>query len=278
VEEKVDGSQFSFGKFGGELQFYSKNARVYPEAAGMFAKGVEAISSLSVFMQEGWLYRGEYLQKPKHNVLAYDRVPANHVILFDVTTGPETFLSREDKQAVAEKLGLEIVPSIVVDVTNMDALMAAMDRVSCLGGQKMEGLVFKNYTRFGRDSKPLFGKYVSEAFREIHGAEWKAANPTRSDILQTLIQAHRTPARWNKAVQHLREEGKLTQTPKDIGPLIKEVQRDVFAECTEDIKEALFKWAQGQISRGVIAGLPEFYKQELARSQFEASDGQAAAV
>jgi hypothetical protein len=96
--------------------------------------------------------------------------------------------------------------------------------------------------------------------------------------LQTLIQAHRTPARWNKAVQHLREEGKLTQTPKDIGPLIKEVQRDVFAECTEDIKEALFKWAQGQISRGVIAGLPEFYKQELARSQFEASDGQAAAV
>lgn len=269
VEEKVDGSQFSFGVFGGELVFFSKNTRVYKEAAGMFSNGVTAISNIADRLFPEWLYRGEYLQKPKHNVLAYDRTPANYVILFDVTTGPETYLGRGEKLLEADRIGLEVVPSFQVDVKNMGALQSLLNTQSVLGGQKVEGLVFKNYSRFGKDGKPLFGKYVSEAFREVAGGEWKAANPSKSDVIQLLINKLKTPARWNKAVQHLKEAGVLTNSPQDIGKLIKEVQEDIILECGGMIKDELYNWARGQIQRGVIGGLPEWYKLELAKSQFE---------
>lgn len=268
VEEKVDGSQFSFGVLDGQLRFYSKNQEVYPESAGMFDEGVKAVSDLAGRLQQGWLYRGEYLRKPKHNALAYDRVPSRHVILFDVTVGPESFLSRRDKEGVADKLGLEIVPAVEVTQFDKEHLDTMLDRVSVLGGQKVEGLVFKNYTRFGRDGKPLFGKYVSPAFREIHGGAWKKANPGKADMIDMLIQAYRTPARWDKAIQHLRERGLLTDSPKDIGLLIKEAQEDLFKECGQEIADKLWDWAQGKIGRGVISGLSEYYKKKLMESQF----------
>lgn len=42
-----------------------------------------------------------------------------------------------------------------------------------------------------------------------------------------------------------------------------------LAECHEEIKEQLFKWAWKSISRQVTAGFPEFYKDLLAKKQFE---------
>lgn len=269
VEEKIDGSQFSFGVFDDGLHFYSKNQRVYPEVAGMFKQGVEAILSLEKQLTPGYMYRGEYLQKPKHNALAYSRTPTNHVVLFDVQPEPHHFLSRDRKVDLACRLGLEFVPSFQVDVKDMASIQEIMKNVSMLGGQKMEGLVFKNYERFGKDGKPLFAKYVSEAFREVHKGEWKLANPQKKDIVQTVIDKYRTPSRWHKAVQHLREAGTLTDSPKDIGALIAETQRDVFEECGEEIKEALYNWAKRAIGSGVSSGIPQWYKKVLEDNQFE---------
>lgn len=76
-------------------------------------------------------------------------------------------------------------------------------------------------------------------------------------------------ARWNKAVQHLKERGEFTESPKDIGPLIKEVQHDIAEECSDEIKDALYRYAIKHIQRGVVAGLPEWYKEELLKSQFD---------
>ena len=112
------------------------------------------------------------------------------------------------------------------------------------------------------------GKYVSEAFKEVHGGEWRENNPTNRDVIDRLILMYRTPARWAKAVQHLRDAGKLTDSPKDIGPLIKEVQVDVEAECADEIKEQLYRHAISHIRRAISGGLPEWYKQELMKSQF----------
>ena len=41
-------------------------------------------------------------------------------------------------------------------------------------------------------------------------------NPNRGDMIALLIQELTTPARWQKAVQHLREDGKLEGSPRDI--------------------------------------------------------------
>lgn len=277
VEEKIDGSQFSFGVFehadGKDLRCRSKGAQlniIAPDA--MFSRGVETAKRLTDQLHVGWTYRAEYLMKPKHNALAYDRIPKDHVILFDINTGEESYLSYDEKQAEAERLGLEIVPKMFEGmITDVQHFRTLLDTVSCLGGQKIEGVVIKNYQRFGRDKKVLLGKFVSEAFKETHAKEWKASNPNRTDVVEALIATLKTDARWHKAVQHLREAGTLEDSPRDIGHLMKEVPKDVEKEEADYIKGKLYEWAWPQIRRGIIAGLPEWYKDRLLERQFEAS-------
>lgn len=271
IEEKVDGSQFSFGKFNGELKIRSKGVEMNIHAPEkMFNKAAATVLELADKLQEGWTYRAEYLQKPKHNTLAYERTPNMHLIVFDVNTGDETYLSYEDKKIECDRLGLEVVPLLFKGrVNNHQFILELMDRVSVLGLQKIEGVVVKNYTRFGLDRKALMAKHVSEAFKEVHHRDWDERNPGPSDIIDQITLRLRTPARWEKAVQHLKEQGKLTNTPKDIGALMKEIVSDTLAEEQGWITEKLHSWAMDKVKRGLNRGVPEWYKNRLLESQFE---------
>ena len=271
VEEKVDGSQFSFSvNADGVLSCRSKGAVVeVEEPEGMFKAGVESAKALAPDLTPGWVYRGEYLQKPKHNTIAYARIPARHVILFDIDRGGQDYLDADEKRTEAGRLGLEVVPTFHEGpLASLDELKALLERDSCLGGAKPEGFVLKRYDRFGEDKKTLMAKYVTEAFKEVHGKEWKAANPSRMDVVQSLTVRYKTEARWQKAVQHLREAGTLDGSPKDIGALLREVPTDVRKECEQDIKDALFAYAWPHIQRGITAGLPQWYKDQLAQQAF----------
>lgn len=282
VEEKLDGSQFSFGVFPGpclddnntfmnELKVRSKGVVMEVSAPEkMFHKAVASVVAVEHMLRPGWTYRAEYLSKPKHNTLAYDRAPAGFLAIFDINAAEESYLSHPDKAAEAARLGFDVVPLIYQGrIATVDQFRAMLDRVSFLGGQKVEGVVVKNYNRFGPDKKALMGKFVSEQFKEAHTGAWKEANPGKQDVVQRLVEGLATQARWMKAVQHLRERGELTDSPKDIGTLIKETQADILAECKEDIIDALYKWASPHILRGAIRGLPEWYKEELLKKQFE---------
>jgi hypothetical protein len=271
VEEKVDGSQFSFGLIGGEIVMKSKGAAVTQESPeGMFKLAARSVSELAGDLRPGFTYRCEYLQKPKHNTLCYGRVPARNMIVFDINTGTETYLSRAEKEAESQRLGLEIVPRLFEGmVASPESLFSLLENESVLGGCKIEGIVVKNYNRFGIDKKVLMGKYVSEAFKESHGKEWRANNPVITDIVDRLILTLKTEARWQKAVQHLNEAGTLEGSPRDIGNLIGEVKRDVLKEESEFIKEKLYEWAKDRIARAVTGGLPEWYKKTLVEKSFE---------
>lgn len=275
VEEKVDGSQFSFGRFGEELLIRSKGCVMNIAAPEkMFNHAAEMVRAMGSALHDGWTYRGEYLAKPKHNALAYDRIPRLHVMLFDISTGHEAYLSADAKREEAERLGFEVVPLLFEGmVSELAFFRSFLDRTSALGGQKIEGVVVKNYQRFTFDGKAMFGKFVSEAFKEVHGASWKEENPSQHDIIERIVDKVRTPARWAKAVQHLREAGKIEDTPRDIGELIKEVRRDVRGECHGEIADLVMRWALPQIERGMIRGLPEWYKDELLKKQFDTPGG-----
>lgn len=277
VEEKVDGSQFSFGLIDGELKIKSKSAHIDENAPPtMFKSAVETVVSLrdANMLYPGWTYRGEVLSHPRHNVLAYDRVPVGNIVLFDISIGYEEFASRALKEDEAFRLGLEVVPVVFQGtISSAEELQALMDRTSMLGGQKIEGLVIKNYFRHGIDGKQLMGKLVSAAFKEVHAGEWRSANPTNKDIIAVIADKLTSPARWQKAVQHMREAGTLTDSPKDIGPLLGVISNDVKAEEEEAIKEALFKYAWKIIARQVTNGFPQWYKQELLTRQFELNTG-----
>ena len=288
TEEKIDGSQFSFGLFDVEaaadgsgpgivgdyeLKVRSKGAVMHPDAPEkMFAKGVEHVKSISHLLTPGWTYRGEYLAKPKHNALAYDRIPKGHVILFDINPGEEEYLSYEDKRAEAERLGLECVPLLFTGgIASVEEFRSFLESTSILGGQKIEGVVVKPlaYNLYGRDKKVLMGKFVSEAFKEVHSKTWGESNPLSGDIITTISSRLNTQARWQKALQHLRESGKIQDTVQDIGLLMKEIPEDVKRECEEEIKEYLFSWAWPHIRRSVSRGAPEWYKEHLLKLQFE---------
>lgn len=263
VEEKVDGSQISFGIIEGELSVRSKGKDLVLDAPEkMFIKAIEVIKTLP--LKENWIYRGEYLQSPKHNTLSYFRTPKNFIILFDVETGEQSFLTAEEKKAEAERIGLECIPVIFSGQLDGPATFAdILNSESILGGCKIEGVVVKNYSKFTAEKKFYLGKYVSEAFKEIHEGEWRKANPTRGDIIDELVGRYKVDARWAKAVQHIRDSGQLTESMKDIGNIIKEIPADVKKECEDEIKDILFRHFWPHISRRIVQGVPEWYKQKL---------------
>jgi len=269
VEEKIDGSQFSMAILDGELVCRSKGKELVLDAPEqMFVSAVETARSLA--LHPGWVYRCEFLSKPKHNTLVYSRVPAKGLIVYDIGVGLEDYLGPAEKLDEAERLGLECVPLLFEGiVSGMADLDGFLERDSILGGTKVEGVVAKNYSLFTSEKKVAMGKYVSERFKEVHGPDWRARNPAKTDLVLRIIEEHRTEARWEKGVQHLREMGMLEGSPRDIGPLIREVPEDVKKECEQAIKDALFAYAWPVIQRGIVRGLPEWYKRRLAESAFD---------
>lgn len=267
VQEKVDGSQFSFGVIDGELIFRSRKQQMQCYAyEGMFANGIKAIEEIKDILTPDVFYRGEYLSKPKHNSLGYDRVPERYVILFDIenANSPGDYWKWDYVQDEAKRIGLECVPTYAVgQVADISLLLPLLENKPLLGGPYIEGIVIKNYALPDINGGFMKAKVVREDFKEVHAKEWGNANPSSKDIVSAIIESYRTEARWNKAIQHLRDSGKLQDAPQDIGELIKAVPADIYEEEAEAIKEILFKHFWKDISRGTTRGLPEWYKRKL---------------
>lgn len=279
IEEKVDGSQISFKlSNNGELTIRSMRAMIDPDhPQDMFEGAVAAIKIRLPLLNLGWTYRGEVLSKPKHNTLTYGRTPKDHIAIFDIDRGIEDYLLYDAKKAEARRIGFECVP-LLYGVSDKDwpkwtieRLKELFDTESFLGGCKIEGVVIKpqNYDLFGLDSKIVLAKFVSPEFKEKHEVRWASSNPSNKDIILSLGESLRTDARWHKAVQHLKESGQLQEAPQDIYELIKEVKRDILEEESEQIKNILFNHAWKSLSRMVIKGLPEWYKDQLANQHIK---------
>jgi hypothetical protein len=276
VTEKVDGSQISWRVSNGNLEVRSKNAAVNPgDGNKMFATATEVLNDLRADFDDGFVYHGEYLQKPKHNTLTYGRVPKQHIAWYGVRNADGDFLPYTDVRIEAEARGFEAVPllyqgELADDTSRMQFIEGFMDRESFLGGPKMEGLVVKNYQQqvlIGGQVIPILcGKWVSEAFKEKHKVEWKAGNPSKQEQLAAALKS---TARWEKAIQRLREQDKLTDSPKDIGPLIAGIKQDIEDEERAWIMDWLWKMNHQEILRMALGGFPEWYKSRLVEHTFD---------
>lgn len=269
ITEKVDGSQFGFGKENGRLFARSKGKEQDLDNPDMmFIKGVEYVKSIEDLIPDNYTFYGEYLQKPKHNTLAYDRVPKNHIALFGVyNQETREFLGSDSIQQWATRLGVDQIPVLHTgSSTPEEVLKIVKERVSYLGGQNIEGVVVKAYKPWlflnQIPTSVMSGKYVTEEFKEVHNKNWKAEN-TGKGKLEVAISQYRSEARWNKAVQHLRDDGRLTESPKDIGELIKEVRKDISQEEKENIKGQLWSIFKNDFLGYATSGLPQWYKEKL---------------
>lgn len=273
ITEKIDGSMFCFGVSGDkQIVMRSKGKELFFESyEKMFKLAVDWVrlnSDRLLAIGTDRYYYAEFLMSPKHNVLSYSRVPKNNLILFGITRGQNMVSDYDELVSCAERLGLEAVPLLYSgEIRNQESLDKFLKRESVLGNAEIEGIVIKNYnvlTEIGGRTFPSFGKYVRPQFKEQLAVEWKSGK----NKLDEYIESFRTEARWQKAVQHLRDGGRLINGPQDIGPLLKEIELDLIEEEKENIKERLFWLFKDQIVRKAKAGLPEWYKEQLARRAF----------
>lgn len=251
VEEKIDGSQFAFGRAAddGRLVFRSKGRELFPENVDkLFANTVAAVQAreddIMRRMLPGEFLYGEALHAPKHNTLAYERVPQGHLVLFGGSDATGAWMHRGELEELAGELRFDVTPvlSHLTDIDPVDTtaivehLRGLVDGPSFLGG-KREGIVIKNYGKqihYNGIMSPIFCKLVSDGFKEKHNENWK---PGR-DLLADLLNGYRSEARWQKAVQYLRER-KLAQHYRD------------------------------EVRRIAVRGLPEWYKQSLVSEPVE---------
>lgn len=255
IQEKIDGSQISFGWGPAGLWVRSRRADAFGNA--MFSKAIEHIRSRGERLFPGYVYRGEYLRRPKHNVLTYGRVPRGHIALFDVQrdcSGVAPLSRYSDDLNIEKAKTLYVGPALPPE----QIIERFMDTESQLGGCKIEGVVVKPAKRdlFFSDGKPMVAKIVSDRFRE----KKKRKVSPRAGVEYQIADALTTEARWQKALAHLREEGKLTGSMRDIGPLIREINLDILEEEKDWIKEKLFKSYWKQVSRAVTRGVPDWYR------------------
>lgn len=273
ITEKIDGSQFVFGKLDDVLYLRSKGQQIFPENPDkMFKEAVNYICSIEEKIPNNTVFYCEYLKKPKHNILNYSSIPRNHLILFGVADKTEKFYSYDALCKYAEMLDIDIVPRIYIGkINNAEEIIKLLDRESILGGTNIEGIVVKNYNQpflLGGQPIPLMaGKYVSEKFKETHRKNW-GKEFTGKGKWEVFKDSFRTNARWEKAIQHLQEKNELENSPRDIGKLILEIKNDITEEEKENIKEFLWKEFGEEVLRYSTKGFPEFYKEKLLKSNF----------
>jgi hypothetical protein len=270
VTEKIDGSQFVFGMDEeGKFVCRSKGQLIDMEHPGMFALAVEQakrIFSESIYTGCSNLYfHTEFLMKPKHNKLCYNRVPLNNLYLFAMWN--YNYWEKIDIViACAKDMKIE-PPNVIATAKEMSvasieiALNTFFELDSILGGCKIEGVVFKNYTQVNRNNDIACCKAVRPEFQEIMKQRSKSIN--KDAKLEDFLNSFKTEARWDKAIQHLRDKGLLADTPKDIGMVIAETLRDLEEEYGVMIKDFLYKHFMRKINQRTIKGLPEYYIKKL---------------
>jgi hypothetical protein len=115
----------------------------------------------------------------------------------------------------------------------------------------------------------MAGKFVSEAFKEVHQKDWSKLN-TGKGKLDALLDKYRSEARWHKAVMKLKEEGRYSQSVKDIGELMKLVKADLVLEEKQNIMDDLWRIMSDDVIRHSVVGLPQWYKEELLLGETDA--------
>ena len=263
VQEKVDGSQISFGRKNGELFVRSKNHMLdLDNTEKMFAPAVDVLKTKD--LPESYVFRGEYLKTPKHNVLAYNRIPKDHIIIYDIeiNDGGNDYFPPLDVKYVAEDCGFEVVPTLwtgLFDDIDQELIDRLMKTQSTLGGPLVEGIVIKCYDLLDSRDKTLMCKFVRPEVREmISGKQGK----NRRGIIEEIGERLAIPARFDKAFHQADEQGLITGEPKDIGPMIKILNTD-FEEHVDEIKNLLYANFRKDIMKVASRGFPKWYKKKL---------------
>ena len=276
ITEKVDGSQYCFGKDpDGNLYMRSKGKQLFPEFADKnFVPAVNHTLAVQDIMPKDMVFYCETLARPHHNSLTYNRIPRNNLYLFGVSdyTGTK-FDSNLNYYADLLCIDRAVVLNNYFEskIDSFESIKEILNMESYLGGPKIEGFVVKNYYNpfllGGQPIPVMAGKFISEQYKEISRQSWGKENTSKGKW-EVFKDSYLNQNRWEKAIQHLRDDGILINDPKDIGILLKEIQRDIIEEEKETIKNFLWSEFGKELLRHSVRGFAEYYKEKLLSRSF----------
>ncbi len=270
ITEKLDGSQIKFAKIGDRLILESKNKEIdLDNPDKMFKKCCEELLKRVDLIPNNYVFYGEYLKSNKHNSLRYDRVPNGNIALFGIRDPASNSFCYENLKSMSQELDLDIVPFIeqgqYYDDSAKTIGSVKINQISQLGGCQREGVVILyEATKWDHNLETFIQNYhyfkiVSEEFKEVT----KRIVSKQVDQFETFKDQFKTKARWEKAINRLRDANELSYTKADIGNLMKEISCDLEAEEKEAIQAWLWQSYGKKIIKNATNGFPEFYKKYL---------------
>jgi hypothetical protein len=269
VQEKFDGSQFTFAFLEGQYYARSRGQQIDLENPNeLFRPAIEYTRELCEGgkLPAGLIFRGEAICRPKHNSLKYDRIPTGGFILFDVQeaiTGsfwnPWGFTTISGLEYAPLVAGTVEEPLVFLTRSAMvDWASEYAQRQSLLGGA-IEGYVFKEY-----NSSPdrAVVKVVRDEFKELHRGNEEYLKVGPRNGLDKVLAKLAGPARYTKALSHLRERGEYENSMRDMPKLMQELNADLDSDNAE-IRELLWEVFGKEIKRQLGGGLALWYKDQL---------------
>lgn len=276
LEEKLDGSQLSIRLYstGDDVEWRFENKGKPAIDPNTFGRTTTALRKLidREALNPIFIYHGEAIGRPKHNVLEYHRCPRHYWVCYDIYDSVQKrFLSPDQKRIECERVGVECVPLIYYNVDptvnpyvkakEIIALIESGRLQSMLGGPP-EGVVLKHH-RFWRKGQYVSRKrkLVTAAFKESHKKGSVRMGIDANVFLEKLGKAFAVPGRFQKGVQHLREQGLMTDSfNQSKVRLHKELDRDFEKEYKGEIMEYLWNELSPEIKSWARDGSAEWFR------------------
>jgi len=271
----MDGSQLSFKLSGDHLMF--RNRQGFLEFSSIYLNALIALQNLVNLVNPNYVYHGEAICKLRHNQLLYKRTPKMFFVLFEVEDVRDgSFLNYENKEKEAKRLGIEVTPLLFRgngpnDEKEISILLLKMEdgRIESILGGKPEGIVVKTYTG---NKWPKLLKLVRDEFKEQQAATKDYGTKIKSvdELCEVLGKQYAVTARFHKAVQHLKESKTgLSNSKKDIGLLVKELDKDLMKEYKSDLSAALLGYFFTVIAGHARTGLTTWYGDMIEKDKDE---------
>ncbi|KAL9650473.1 hypothetical protein ABK040_004695 [Willaertia magna] len=236
VQEKIDGSQFSFS-IDSSFNFISKSSGTQNPTGKLFNAAINSLQEIKHLLKPYYTYRAESMCVKTQNRINYSRLPKRFIVLFDIQDENGNYLNVKQLIEEANRLDLEFAKVLYEGILDFNLINDFVKNENSMLGEKVniEGVVIKQYENGRMESI----KVVSEKFIETQHHLIEKKN--REQIVN-IAKSVCTEARWFKAIQHLREDGKLTNNIKeDIPNLLIEVQKDTLKEEEQYIIDQLME-------------------------------------
>jgi hypothetical protein len=273
VEEKLDGSQISFGKTqDGMFYINSKRRKLYqcnaagaeaefPVPAG-FQMAVDSLVGRRNLVMPGAHFVGEAITKRRHNKIKYGRIPPSGVVVFACAVDGEYL--KDYRSVVDIVLKFETAREIerLPGWTRIDdaQLSGYLSQESMLGGSTIEGVVLKPWVGDHPVRHLSMVKYVSPEFREAN--KTRSIRP-RNATVDSLIDFYRTPGRWAKVIEQCKDEGVLDGAMNDMPHLLRHMNEEFEIEEADTVASTLYKAHRKDIMKGLARGFADYYREYL---------------